>query len=39
MAEVARAEIQRAALLQRMLAFFGTYDLLLCPATITAPSR
>lgn len=35
-AEIARAEAQRVALMQRMLAFFDTYDLLLCPATIVA---
>lgn len=36
MADIARAETQRALMLQRMNAFFDTYDLLLCPATITA---
>lgn len=36
MADVARAELQRAQMLQRMNAFFDGYDLLLCPATITA---
>ena len=35
--EIARAERQRVALAQRMLAFFDTYDLLLCPSTIVAP--
>jgi amidase len=34
--EIARAERQRVALTARMLAFFETYDLLLCPATIVA---
>jgi amidase len=34
--EIARAERQRVILTQRMLAFFGTYDLLLCPSTIVA---
>jgi len=36
-AYIARAEAQRAALFKRMVAFFGDYDLLLCPATITSP--
>ena len=36
MADVVRAESQRAALFRRMNAFFDTYDLLLCPATIVA---
>jgi amidase len=36
MADVVRAENQRAALFRRMSAFFETYDLLLCPATIVA---
>ncbi|MET0430430.1 MAG: amidase family protein [Microvirga sp.] len=36
MADIVRAETQRAALYQRMHAFFDTYDLLLCPATIVA---
>jgi amidase len=36
MADVVRAENQRAALFQRMNTFFETYDLLLCPATIVA---
>lgn len=36
MADVVRAENQRAALFRRMNAFFDTYDLLLCPATIVA---
>jgi amidase len=34
--EIARAERQRVVLAQRMPAFFATYDLLLCPATIVA---
>jgi amidase len=36
MDDIVRAETQRAAMLRRTLAFFETYDLLLCPATITA---
>jgi amidase len=36
MADVVRAENQRAALFRRMKTFFETYDLLLCPATIVA---
>ena len=36
MADIVRAEGQRAALLARMNAFFDEYDLLLCPATIVA---
>ena len=36
MADVVRAENQRATLFRRMNAFFDTYDLLLCPATIVA---
>ena len=36
-AEIVRAEHQRAAIFHRTLAFFETYDLLLCPATIVAP--
>jgi amidase len=36
MADVVRAENQRAVLFRRMNAFFDTYDLLLCPATIVA---
>jgi amidase len=35
-ADVVRAENQRAAMFRRMNAFFDTYDLLLCPATIVA---
>ncbi|WP_342642402.1 amidase [Rhodoligotrophos ferricapiens] len=34
--DIARAEAQRAAMFNRMAAFFGDYDLLLCPATIVA---
>ena len=36
MADIVRAEGQRAAMLARMNAFFDDYDLLLCPATIVA---
>lgn len=36
MSDVVRAENQRSAMLKRMNAFFDRYDLLLCPATITA---
>jgi amidase len=36
MADVVRAENQRAALFRRMNTFFDSYDLLLCPATIVA---
>jgi amidase len=36
MADVVRAENQRAAMVRRMNAFFDIYDLLLCPATIVA---
>ena len=36
MADVVRAENQRAALFRRINTFFDTYDLLLCPATIVA---
>jgi amidase len=32
--DIIRAEIQRATLIKRAFAFFETYDLLLCPATI-----
>jgi amidase len=32
--DIIRAEIQRATMIKRAFAFFGTYDLLLCPATI-----
>ena len=34
--QIARAEAQRVTLAARMLKFFDTYDLLLCPATIVA---
>ncbi|MFO1088376.1 MAG: amidase family protein [Hyphomicrobiales bacterium] len=34
--EIVKAEAQRAEMFRRTLAFFETYDLLLCPATITA---
>jgi amidase len=36
MADVVRAENNRAAMFRRMNLFFDTYDLLLCPATIVA---
>jgi amidase len=36
-AQVMRAEHQRAALMARAVAFFDSYDLLLCPATIVPP--
>jgi amidase len=36
MEDVVRAENNRAAMFRRMSAFFDTYDLLLCPATIVA---
>jgi amidase len=36
MADVVRAENNRASMFRRMNAFFETYDLLLCPATIVA---
>ncbi len=32
--DIIRAEIQRATMIKRAFTFFGTYDLLLCPATI-----
>ncbi len=35
--QIARAEAQRVAMTARTLEFFGTYDLLLTPATIVAP--
>jgi amidase len=35
--ELIRAETQRMTLIQRMLAFFSDYDLLLTPATIVPP--
>lgn len=36
-AEIGRAERARAAMIQNAVAFFDTYDLLLCPATIVPP--
>lgn len=35
--QIERAEAQRMTLATRAMTFFETYDLLLCPATITAP--
>jgi amidase len=35
--QIARAEAQRVEMTARTIAFFGTYDLLLTPATIVAP--
>jgi amidase len=35
--DIGRAERERAALYHRLVAFFGDYDLLLCPAAIVAP--
>lgn len=35
--DIARAEAQRGELFRRMRAFFGHFDLLLCPATIVPP--
>lgn len=35
--DIAKAERQRADMFRRMLTFFETYDLLLCPATIMPP--
>ncbi len=35
--DVVKAEHQRVAMLNRALAFFKTYDLLLCPTTIVPP--
>ncbi len=35
--QIVRADHQRAAMFQRTLDFFDSYDLLLCPATIVAP--
>jgi amidase len=35
--QIERAEAQRVAMTARTLEFFGTYDLLLAPATIVAP--
>ncbi len=37
MADMERAEAQRAVLMKRALEFFETYDLLLCPTTIVPP--
>lgn len=37
LADIERAEAQRVTLMNRALAFFQTYDLLLCPTTIVAP--
>lgn len=37
LADIERAEAQRVTLTNRALAFFETYDLLLCPTTIVAP--
>ncbi len=37
LADLERAEAQRVTLAARALAFFETYDLLLCPTTIVAP--
>jgi len=36
-AEIGRAERARAGMIQNAVAFFDTYDLLLCPATIVPP--
>ncbi|QJP15782.1 amidase [Starkeya sp. ORNL1] len=36
MSDIVRAENNRAAMFRRMNAFFETYDLLVCPATIVA---
>ena len=36
MADIVRAENERATLFRRISTFFDTYDLLLCPATIVA---
>lgn len=35
--QITRAEAQRVALVARLMTFFETYDLLLCPATIVPP--
>jgi amidase len=35
--QIERAEAQRVAMTARTVDFFGTYDLLLCPATIVSP--
>jgi amidase len=37
MADLERAQAQRSAMTARTLEFFGTYDLLLAPATIVSP--
>jgi amidase len=37
LADIERAEAQRVTLTNRALAFFETYDLLLCPTTIVGP--
>lgn len=37
LADIERAEMQRVTLTNRTLAFFETYDLLLCPTTIVTP--
>ncbi|MGD9836858.1 MAG: amidase [Afipia sp.] len=37
LADIERAEAQRVTLMNRAIAFFETYDLLLCPTTIVAP--
>ena len=37
MEDIARAENSRSAMLSRVLAFFGTYDVICTPATIVAP--
>ena len=37
LADIERAEAQRVTLMNRAIAFFQTYDLLLCPTTIVAP--
>ncbi len=36
-ADIAKAEAQRSAMFHRMLKFFESYDLLLCPTTIVPP--
>ena len=35
--DISKAEAQRSAMFHRMLKFFDTYDLLLCPTTIVPP--
>lgn len=37
MPQIIEAEMQRAAMIERTVAFFGEYDLLMTPATIVAP--